>query len=127
MSGDRFELGDGATVVEVKAHGDVVTELEVTVRPGSGAPPHVHTRESETIVVVDGSLRVGDETLGPGGTLHLARGVRHAFVNEGDGPARALFVCVPGGLERFFRAIADPPPSDEELAAAAEAAGLRFG
>ena len=52
-------------------------------------------------------------------------GTPHSFANHGDAVVRALFVCVPGGLERFFRAVASPNAT-ESVAAAVEAAGLRF-
>jgi len=122
-----FELRGGATLVAVKVAEEELTILELTLQPGSGAGEHAHTRESETVVVLEGSLRVGNSLLQCGETAHLPRGVRHSFVNEGDAVARALFVCVPGGLERFFRAIADPAATEESVAAAIADAGLEFG
>jgi hypothetical protein len=52
----------------------------------------------------------------------LPRGRRHAFANEGDAAARLYFFCSPGGLERFFRAVASGVPVGE----AAARAGLQF-
>lgn len=40
-----------------------------------------------------------------------------------EAPARALFFCSPGGLERFLREVA-AAESPDEAAAAAERAGL---
>lgn len=126
MSGERFELGGGATVVEVKVAESDVTILEVTLQPGSGAGAHVHTKESETIVVLEGELLVTDRRLRCGETAHLPPGRRHSFANDGESVTRALFVCVPGGLERFFRAVAAPDSTEASVAAAVEAAGLQF-
>jgi quercetin dioxygenase-like cupin family protein len=123
---ERFALFGGATIIEVKVAEDDVTILEVTLQPGAGAGDHAHANESETIVVVEGALMVSGTVLRAGETVHLARGVRHSFANETKEVTRALFVCVPGGLERFFRAVAAPDATDESVAAAAEAAGLSF-
>ncbi|MBD0330130.1 MAG: cupin domain-containing protein [Thermoleophilia bacterium] len=119
----------GATVVHVLAAEEAVTVLEVELAPGSGSPPHVHTREDETIVALEGSLVVDDgerRELAPRAARFLRRGTRHSFANPGDERTRALFVCTPGGLERFFREVA-AARSDADVAAASERAGLLFG
>jgi quercetin dioxygenase-like cupin family protein len=119
----------GGTVVRVVAAEAPVTVLEVELAPDSGAPPHVHTREDETIVALSGSIVVDDgdpRVLEVGEAHFLPRGVRHSFVNGGEGTARAYFVCTPGGLERFFREVA-AATTEEGAAAAAERAGLVFG
>jgi quercetin dioxygenase-like cupin family protein len=106
-----------------------VSVLEIRLEPGAGAGPHVHTREDETIVVLEGRLDVeaGERrTLGAGEAVVLRRGVRHSFANPADEPMRAHFICTPGGLERFFRDVA-AATSDADVAAAAERAGVVFG
>jgi quercetin dioxygenase-like cupin family protein len=126
MSDERFELSGGSVVVEVKAATGDVTVLGLTLQPGGGAGEHTHTKESETIVVLEGTLDVSGRLVQPGDTAHLAVGTPHSFANHGDSLVRALFICVPGGLERFFRAVASPDATEASIAAAAEAAGLRF-
>lgn len=126
MTEERFELLGGSTVVEVKAATPEVTVLGLTLQPGGGAGEHTHTKESETIVVLEGTLDVSGRLLQPGDATHLAVGSPHSFANPGDDVVRALFVCVPGGLECFFRAVASPDATEESVAAAVEAAGLRF-
>jgi quercetin dioxygenase-like cupin family protein len=104
------------------------TLLELELEPGSGAGPHAHTHEDETLAVLEGELAFDDgepRVLRPGDAVFVPRGTVHSFVNEGAQAARAHVVCVPGGLERFFRAVA--VASGEEAVAAAERAGLRFG
>jgi quercetin dioxygenase-like cupin family protein len=123
MSTEVFDLG--STVLRVLVATEAATVLDGELAPGAGAPFHRHTLEDETIVVLEGELLVDDgsrSTLGPGSAYRLPRGTRHAFVNEGDSTVRALFVCVPGGLENFFRALANGAPP----AAAAAEAGLEF-
>lgn len=104
------------------------TLLELALAPGSGAGPHAHTREDETLAVLEGELAFDDgerRVLRAGDAVFVPRAAAHSFVNEGAQTAKAHVVCVPGGLERFFREVA-AAATDEEAAAAAERAGLRF-
>jgi quercetin dioxygenase-like cupin family protein len=122
-----FELGP--TRLRVVVATDVATVLEGELQPGGGSTWHTHTREDETIVVLDGTLVVNDgerRELGAEEACVLPRGVRHAFANESDAPVRVYFFCAPGGLERFFRELA-AARGDADIAAAADRAGLVFG
>jgi quercetin dioxygenase-like cupin family protein len=119
-----FDLGP--TRLRVVAATDAATVIEGELSPGGGSTWHTHTREDETLVVVEGVLVVDDgarRELGAGDAHVLPRGVRHAFANETDGLTRVYFVCTPGGLEGFFRDLVAGVPADE----AAERAGLEFG
>lgn len=77
-----------------------------TIVDGQGPPPHRHTREDETIVVLDGTVQVdcADETWtgGTATTFFLPRGLTHTFRSIG-GPASILFLITPGQLDEFFR------------------------
>lgn len=90
-----------------------------TVVDGQGPPPHRHSHEDESIIVLDGTLQAdcGDDTFtgGPGSTLFLPRGLIHAFRSI-DGPATILFIITPGHLDEFFRA-KDAASSRDELVA----------
>src|SRR5688572_4202486 len=87
--------------------GGVVSVVEIRVAPGWMAPPHLHEREAEVCLVLEGQVgwRVGDQELlaEPGSVTSLPLGVPHAYWNPGDSPARLALVAVPGGLERFFQ------------------------
>ena len=124
-----LRLPGGGTTVTVLLGGDEtegrLTLLEVALEPGNGAGNHRHTQEDETIVPLDGPLRIDDRTYAPGEPAFLPRGVMHSFRNDGDGPVRALFICTPAGLERFFRAIVTG--GDAAVARAVVDAGLEFG
>ena len=80
--------------------------VEAIVCPGSGPPPHIHSREDEAFYVLEGELRsmpmVGSFTATPGAWVTLARGSLHYFKNTGSKPARMLIVVTPAGLEDFF-------------------------
>jgi quercetin dioxygenase-like cupin family protein len=86
---------------------------------GDRLPLHVHTREDEQVVLLDGEIafRVGDAVhhLEPGATLALPRGVPHAHVVTSR-TARILTIAVPGGFERLFTELGVPAPPGSEPA-----------
>jgi mannose-6-phosphate isomerase-like protein (cupin superfamily) len=106
------------------------------VPPGDGPPRHMHTREDETFIVLDGVLEflVGTppQTLraGPGSCVYGPRGVPHTFRNPGPGNARILVLFNPGGFERFGRELEKlfPPGAPLDIPALTrlmEAHGMR--
>jgi quercetin dioxygenase-like cupin family protein len=80
--------------------------IEALVPPGSGPPPHIHTREDEAFYILDGELEFHAEgrsfAATTGAWVTLARGSLHFFRNNGSKPARMLIVVTPAGLEDFF-------------------------
>ena len=75
--------------------------------PGAAGPAlHVHTREDEAIVVVEGALtvRLGEETLtaGPASLVWMPRNVPHSFANRSTGVARGFAMVLPAGIEEMF-------------------------
>ncbi len=79
---------------------------EVSVVPGGGPPPHVHSREDESFYLQHGTLvvQVGDKALNvsTGDFVHMPRGVMHSFKNVGEETAKLLMVATPAGLENYF-------------------------
>lgn len=97
--------------VNADASGGTLSMLEVTIPPKTLIKPHMHTREDEFSLVLDGPIgvRQGDETvetIPTGSWLIKPRGIPHAMWNVGPTPARVLEVVAPGGLERYFEQIA---------------------
>ena len=84
--------------------------VDIAVPPGEGPPLHVHTREEETIYVLEGDLRIklGDELRAtPAGSfVFIPRGVAHTFQNVGKQPGRMLVTFAPAGMEAFFDRLA---------------------
>ncbi len=89
---------------------------------GVALPLHIHTREDEQVMVLEGAItsRVGDRVhhLVAGDSLALPRGVPHAHVVTSP-QARILTVAMPGGFERLFTDLGVPalpgsaaPPAD---------------
>jgi quercetin dioxygenase-like cupin family protein len=111
---------------------------EVIGAPGDMPPLHVHHRDDETFIVLEGTVRVwiGDReaVAGPGETVFAPRGVPHAYRVEPAAPARIYVASVPAGFERFVLEASVPaaapglPPADIEVdpAQLAEIAG-RYG
>ncbi|WP_067436512.1 cupin domain-containing protein [Nocardioides jensenii] len=73
---------------------------------GAMTPQHLHAREAETFIVVDGALEAwceGTTTLVEAGTvIHLPAGRAHAFRVASD-TAHFYNVITPAGFESFFR------------------------
>ncbi len=85
--------------------------FETTFGPGGGNRLHRHHREDEIGYVLEGSLEIRLEdriaALGTGGLARLPKGIAHAIRNPLETPSRYLFIVVPGGLDRWFDAVAD--------------------
>jgi len=112
---------------------------EISVAPGGGTPPHIHHREEESFHLLEGELtvQVGGDTItaSAGDFVHLPREIAHSFRNTGNGPAKALVLATPAGLEGYFAEVfepalddsAAPPPLSKELMARAQAASSKYG
>jgi quercetin dioxygenase-like cupin family protein len=101
----------GATHVLTSAQtGGACNLFEALFDPGDGNRLHVHRREDEIGYVLEGALevRLRDQTrvLEAGGVARLPRGIAHAIRNPLETPSRYLFMCVPGGLDQLFDALA---------------------
>ncbi|MFF0393522.1 cupin domain-containing protein [Kitasatospora sp. NPDC004615] len=103
---------------------------------GALVPPHLHTREDEYSIVLEGEIgfRSGDReaVLGSGGYITKPRGELHTMWNAGPVPARMIEIISPAGFEHFFRELAEmfadgPPRTEDAIPALAAKYGLRFG
>ncbi|GAA2885552.1 hypothetical protein Acy02nite_80030 [Actinoplanes cyaneus] len=130
------ELGDIG--VHFKLWGeDTGGALAVVEHPfpvGALVAPHLHTREDEYSIVLDGEIgfRSGDRevVLGPGGYITKPRGELHAMWNAGAVPARMIEIITPAGFEHFFREVAEliaAGPAAGQGDDLAERYGLQFG
>ena len=85
--------------------------FESTFEGGDSNRLHVHSREDEIAYVLDGALevRLPDRVAGvleAGGVGRLPKGLPHALRNPLEVPSRYLFLAVPGGIDRWFDAVA---------------------
>ena len=92
---------------------------------GAASPVHVHSREDEYFLVVDGRARlfVGDGRIdaGPGEFAVLPRGVPHAYLITSE-TARLVGMASPGGFESFFAELGTPVVEGQPPAPAPEPA-----
>jgi mannose-6-phosphate isomerase-like protein (cupin superfamily) len=81
----------------------------VEVPPLLDTPAHIHANEDELFIALEGEhvITRGEEeiTIGPGEAVFAPRGVPHSQRRVVEGEGRIMFVCTPGGLEGFFRAL----------------------
>ena len=77
-----------------------------TFGPGEGPPPHIHGREDEVFLVLEGEVTfhrpAGSCVAGPGSVVFAPRGEQHAFRNTGTTRARMAILVTPAGFEDFF-------------------------
>jgi quercetin dioxygenase-like cupin family protein len=80
--------------------------MSSTLARGDAAPVHLHTREDEVFVLLEGSAIIwaGEQRyeVVAGGVAFLPRDVPHTYRITSDG-AKMLTLCIPAGLEGFFR------------------------
>jgi len=91
--------------------GGVVSIVEHPFNVGTITAPHMHSREDEYSIVLEGQIgfRSDDRVvvLGPGGYIIKPRGQMHAMWNAGHVPGRIIEIIIPGGFESYFRELAD--------------------
>src|SRR5437016_2105677 len=91
--------------------GGAVSMVEHPFAVGMITPPHMHSREDEYSIVLEGRIgfRSGDAeaVVEPGGYVIKPRGEMHAMWNAGDTPGRIIEIIVPGGFERYFAELSD--------------------
>ena len=114
--------------------GGAFTIVEDVTAPGGGPPPHIHSREDEGFVVLEGEIEIlsgGRWIRVPPGTGAFApRGAPHTYRNVGSTPSRMVVTISPSGFENFFvevdRIGASGPPTPEQLIELGAKYGLEF-
>lgn len=105
----NYNLGGHPTAVLLRGEetGGRMCLTEVTIAPGIGPPPHVHTREDEQFFVLEGEVTfyVGDRRIAAreGTAVFAPRNLPHRFCNEGTVRARMLVMSTPGNFDAFAR------------------------
>jgi quercetin dioxygenase-like cupin family protein len=101
--------------------------FEAIVPPGGGPPPHVHSREEESFLILEGEITFtvnGEQIIATAGTFaNMPVGSLHSFKNATDKTARMIISVAPAGLEKMFFEVGDPvklghtppPPSKAEI------------
>ena len=98
-------------LVPSEATGGKLSVFQSTMPAGFSPPRHIHTREDEAFLVLDGEAWFdvdGDLRLaGPGTSLYMPRGVPHTFRIKSP-VARVIGVMAPGAFEQLFRNLSVP-------------------
>ncbi len=80
--------------------------------PQGGPPPHMHTREDETFLVLEGELEfvIGARTIPAtaGSVVYGPRGIPHTFRNVGTTPSRMIVLIMPAGFEKMVEEVGEP-------------------
>jgi quercetin dioxygenase-like cupin family protein len=96
------------TILSTGDSGGAMSIVESVCPAQSGPPRHVHAREDETFVILEGEVEfwLDGRTFRrrPGGTAFVPRGADHTYKALTD--ARVLVVLTPGGFEGFFAEMA---------------------
>jgi mannose-6-phosphate isomerase-like protein (cupin superfamily) len=109
--GERLSFGEVEIVVKVPADatGGAYTVFEENEPVDT--PLHVHEREDELFYVLEGEhvFQVGEQEhrAGPGDLVFAPRRVPHSQRRVVPREGRTLVVTSPGGLEGFFRELAE--------------------
>ena len=107
MDGERLTFGDVTMLIRVSTPDMCVLE---EVPPMVDTPAHVHEREDELFVSLEGDHVIeldGEEhRIAPGESVFAPRGIPHSQRRVVPGEGRLLIVTTPGGLDGFFRELA---------------------
>jgi quercetin dioxygenase-like cupin family protein len=109
--GERLRFGEVEVLVKVPADatGGAYTVFEENHPVDT--PLHVHEREDELFYVLEGEhvFQVGEEEhrAGPGDLVFAPRGIPHSQRRVVPREGRTLVLTSPGGLEGFFRELAE--------------------
>ena len=89
----------------------IYSVVEIVSVPGDSTPLHLHHKEDEYMLVLEGTVRVacGDRTfdLVAGESAILPRGIAHAWGNRTASNIRMVFIATPGGCEEALRLISE--------------------
>lgn len=115
--------------------------LRATERRGLEPPPHTHTREDETFLILKGEVvyAVGNQTFNAkeGDVMFLPKNIQHSFKIQTD-TLETMILLNPGGFEQFFVEMGKPagelelppmpqgPPDIKRLVATASKYGVKF-
>ncbi len=107
-------------LVSAEDTGGTMSVLRQQLVPGYAPPTHVHEREDQTLYVLDGSITAwldpnGEHhtelTVATGESIHLPRGVAHAF-KAGEQGVTLLEINTPGGFENFHLDVGEEATHD---------------
>ena len=128
-------------LVKTEETGGRYSLLRATERKGLEPPPHIHTKEDETFLILEGNVvyTVGNQTFHAkeGDIMFLPKNIKHSFKIKTE-KLETLILLTPGGLEKYFVEMSIPakelqlpplpqgPPDIKKLIATASKYGVKF-
>lgn len=113
--------------------GNQIVEWVDDVEPGTGIPPHIHTKEDEIFRVVKGEVEImvdGKATVLKEGDIAFApKNIVHAWKVVGTEKAKMITSAFPAGIEAMFSRLAKlpaGPPDFEKVAKICGEHGISF-
>lgn len=113
--------------------GNQIVEWVDDVEPGTGIPPHIHTKEDEIFRVVKGEIEImvdGKTTVLKEGDIAFApKNIAHAWTVVGTEKAKMITSAFPAGIEAMFSRLAKlpaGPPDFEKVAKICGEHGITF-
>jgi len=113
--------------------GNQIVEWVDDVEPGTGIPPHIHTKEDEIFRVVKGEIEImvdGKTTVLKEGDIAFApKNIAHAWTVVGTEKAKMITSAFPAGIEAMFSKLAElpaGPPDFEKVAKICGEHGITF-
>ena len=126
-------MGDPMRFIMTGAHSNGAYALSAQViRPGNGAPPHIHHNEAESFYVLDGVFSVTvdgkEHRLERGDYIHVPRGAVRSFSNIAKTDGRVLILHCPGSAAEFYIAMGKLsfPPNLDEIAPLGKKYGIEL-
>ena len=102
---------DMKLLLSTEATGGAISVIMAWHKPGEGPPDHVHSSQEEMFFIVEGTYELTldgqTSTVGPGTIVFIPRNVVHRFKNIGDATACMLDWSLPGGQDRYFKAVSE--------------------
>lgn len=103
------------------------------LEPGSGIPPHIHTKEDEIFRVIKGQVEimVGNKTttLKAGDLAFAPKNIVHSWKVVSDEKAKMCVSAFPAGMEHLFNELNDllpGKPDFEKVGQICSKYGIRF-
>jgi mannose-6-phosphate isomerase-like protein (cupin superfamily) len=109
-------------IMTAEQTGGAYALAEQEIRPGNGAPPHIHHNEDESFYILEGEFSAVvdgvEKRLTKGDFIHIPRGSVRSFTNCGRANGRLLILHVPGSASAFYIAMGKlpfPPNMDDVM------------
>lgn len=128
-------------LISSKQTGGKYALLRATERRGLEPPPHTHTKEDETFLILEGeaTYTVGNKTFNAkvGDVMFLPKNIQHSFKIQTE-TLETLMLLTPAGFENYFIEMSEPakevqlppmpqgPPDIAKLIATASKYGVMF-